>query len=127
IRPTVDAPIAWAMATGLLVAGSTSPLASTSVAAGPRPIETANPHERMSPGGIAAGVVALVDAGRFVEAEARIAAGLSTGQVDIEHGALAYERERMRRIRLDFRLSEDDVREAVRKQIPDLTDREFAR
>src|SRR5690606_29028893 len=40
---------------------------------------------------------------------------------------LEYQRERMRRIRMDFDHDVDDVRERVRRQIPDLTEEEFAR
>src|SRR5690606_16325313 len=42
-------------------------------------------------------------------------------------GELEYQRERMRRIRMDFDHDADDVRERVRRQIPDLTEDEFAR
>ncbi len=41
--------------------------------------------------------------------------------------ALLFQRERMRRILLDFTLSADEVEARVRKQIPDLTDAEFAK
>ena len=41
--------------------------------------------------------------------------------------ALLFERERMRRILLDFTLTADEVKARVRKQIPDLADAEFAR
>src|SRR5690606_32825049 len=69
------------------------------------------------------------DEGRFEQAEAGIAAALapSSGLSPGEQRAYAYQRERMRRILLDFTLDEDAVRERVRKQIPDLTDTEFDR
>ena len=71
---------------------------------------------------------AQVDAGDFKAAESGIAEalkqpGLSTRQQQ----AHAFQRERMRRILLDFTLGEDEVKARVRKQIPDLTDAEFAK
>ena len=72
-------------------------------------------------------IVALVDAGQFRTAEARIAAALAQPQLTEEaRDALEFERERMRRILLDFSLTESDAKARVRKQIPDLTDAEFA-
>jgi transglutaminase-like putative cysteine protease len=71
-------------------------------------------------------VSALVDAGDFKAAEAGIDKVLQqTGLSSSERGAYAFQRERMRRILLDFTLDESDVRARVRKQIPDLTDAEF--
>ena len=74
-------------------------------------------------------VAALVDQGHFERAEAGIAAALASSSrlSPEEQRAYAYQRERMRRILLDFTLDEDAVRERVRKQIPDLTDAEFDR
>ena len=74
-------------------------------------------------------VVALVDDGQFRQAEAGIAAALAdtSGLSAAQQRAYAYQRERMRRILLDFTLDEDAVRERVRKQIPDLTGAEFER
>ena len=72
-------------------------------------------------------VPALVDAGHFNAAEAQI--GKSLGQASLssaDRDALAFERERMRRIRLDFSLSADDAQSRLRRQIPDLTPAEFA-
>jgi transglutaminase-like putative cysteine protease len=71
-------------------------------------------------------VIALVDAGRFAAAEAQI--GVSLNEKDLgsaERTALEFERERMRRIRLDFMLTADDVKAQLRKQIPDLSAEEF--
>ncbi len=73
-------------------------------------------------------IIAQIDAGHFKAAEAAIAdalaqPGLTAGTRD----ALAFQRERMRRILLDFTLSADDVEARVHKQIPDLTDAEFAK
>lgn len=71
-------------------------------------------------------VAALVDAGRFAAAGSAIAAALRQPALDArQRDAYAFQRERMRRILLDFTLTEADVGERVRKQIPDLTDAEF--
>jgi hypothetical protein len=76
----------------------------------------------------AAQVSALVDAGDFKAAEAAIAEALGQpGLSSEEQRAHAFQRERMRRILLDFTLQERDVEARVRKQIPDLTDAEFAK
>src|SRR3546814_3297993 len=56
-------------------------------------------------------------------ADALAQAGLSPAQ----QRAYAWQRERMRRILLDFTLDESEVEARVRKQIPDLTDAEFAK
>lgn len=71
-------------------------------------------------------VIAQVDAGDFAGAEAAIAAALATA-APARARELEYQRERMRRIRLDFDHDVDDVRERVKRQIPDLTEEEFAR
>jgi len=68
-----------------------------------------------------------VDAGRFAEAEAGISARLQSPSVPAdERTALEFERERMRRILLDFTLSQAEVQAKVRQRIPDLTEQEFA-
>lgn len=69
-------------------------------------------------------VRALADAGRFSEADARIAALLPQA-VGEDRAALAWERERMRRVRLDFTVDRAAVWARVQKQIPDLDAREF--
>ncbi|WP_350016628.1 transglutaminase-like domain-containing protein [Rhodanobacter sp. IGA1.0] len=78
--------------------------------------------------GTTAPIIAQIDAGHFQAAEAAITAALAQPGVpaDTQH-QLAFQRERMRRILLDFTLSADDVKARVRKQIPDLTDAEFAK
>ena len=74
-----------------------------------------------------ADTIALVDAGHFAAAEARITQSLRQRQVSAgQRSALAFERERMRRIHLDFTLDEAQVRARLREQIPDLRDDEFA-
>ncbi len=71
--------------------------------------------------------IELVDAGHFVEAESSIAARLKSTAVPAdERTALEFERERMRRILLDFTLPQADVKTKVRERIPDLTEQEFA-
>ena len=65
-------------------------------------------------------LIDLVDSGHFAQAEDLLARG------DLPATA-AYQRERMRRIRLDFSLDEAAAKTAVRRWIPDLTDAEFAR
>src|SRR3546814_5688553 len=72
-------------------------------------------------------VAGLVDAGRFEAAEAGIADALAqAGLSPAQQRAYAWQRERMRRILLDFTLDESEVEARVRKQIPDLTEAEFA-
>ena len=78
--------------------------------------------------GLVGDVVSMVDAGHFAKAESRIAAALAEGATPAaERTALEFERERMRRIRLDFTLDAAEVQARVRKQVPDLTEAEFAR
>jgi transglutaminase-like putative cysteine protease len=71
-------------------------------------------------------IVNLIDAGRFSNAETRIADSISEPQLtDEERGALEFQRERMRRILLDFSLTETEAKARLRRQIPDLTDADF--
>jgi len=73
-------------------------------------------------------IVAQIDAGHFKAADAAIGHALAQPGVSADaRRALLFQRERMRRIRLDFTLGADDVKARVRQQIPDLTDAEFAR
>jgi len=65
-------------------------------------------------------VIALIDSGRFSDAEALLATAGNTAEG-------AFQRERMRRIRLDFSLDQQAAKAAVRRWIPDLSDEEFAR
>jgi transglutaminase-like putative cysteine protease len=72
-------------------------------------------------------VVSLIDAGQFKAAEAQIAQALGKPNFAAdERDALLFQRERMRRILLDFSLGEDDVRARLRQQIPNLTSEDFA-
>ena len=73
-------------------------------------------------------IVALIDPGDFKAANAAIDAALAQPNVPADTArALAFERERMRRIRLDFPHDEAKVRADIRKAVPDLRDDEFAR
>ncbi|WP_449425476.1 transglutaminase-like domain-containing protein [Rhodanobacter lindaniclasticus] len=75
-----------------------------------------------------ASIIAQVDAGHFQAANAAIDSALEQADVAADQRqALLFQRERMRRIELDFTLDADDVKARVRKQIPDLTDAEFAK
>jgi transglutaminase-like putative cysteine protease len=71
-------------------------------------------------------VAAWVDGGRFAEAERQIERALhEPGLAADQRRALEFERERMRRIRLDFSLGESEVLQRLRQQIPDLKTGEF--
>jgi transglutaminase-like putative cysteine protease len=73
-------------------------------------------------------IVALVTAGQFREANARIDAALKqSGLPTTMLEALEFQRARMQRMREDFNLTAGEVKARVRKQIPDLTDAEFER
>ncbi len=73
------------------------------------------------------GLIRQIDTGRFAEAEQAIATSLARPALDeAQRQVLLFQRERMRRIRLDFKLSQDDVLQQLRRQIPDLKPEEFA-
>lgn len=73
-------------------------------------------------------LIASIDAGHFVQADADITRALADANLSQDQrDAYAFQRERMRRIRLDFTLDAAAVRAQVRRQIPDLTADEFAR
>ncbi len=73
-------------------------------------------------------LIARIDDGHFAAAQAQISTALRSPTLAAsERRALELQRERMRRILLDFTLSADEVKAQVRKSIPDLTDAEFAR
>ncbi|MBT2143614.1 MULTISPECIES: transglutaminase domain-containing protein [unclassified Rhodanobacter] len=73
-------------------------------------------------------IIAQIDAGHFKAADAAITGALAQPGLSADtRNALAFQRERMRRILLDFTLSADEVKARVRKQIPDLGDAEFAK
>lgn len=71
-------------------------------------------------------VIELVTAGQFKAADARIDAALKQpGLSPDARRAFEFQRERMRRMRLDFSLTADQVEARLRERIPDLTDAEF--
>ena len=71
-------------------------------------------------------VVAAVDRGDFRQAQSSIDAALAAPGVPADkQRALAFERERMRRIRLDFTLDRAAAMAQLRKSIPDLEEAEF--
>ena len=73
-------------------------------------------------------VVAGIDAGDFRGATSQIDAALAKPGLDNRTRAdLEFQRERMRRIRLDFTLSADQARAKLRESIPDLREDEFQR
>ncbi|SFR91549.1 Transglutaminase-like enzyme, putative cysteine protease [Dyella sp. OK004] len=72
--------------------------------------------------------ITQIDAGQFKAAEEDISRALEQpGLSPQTRDAWLFQRERMRRILLDFTLDADAVKARVRKQIPDLSDAEFAR
>ena len=73
-----------------------------------------------------AAIVADIDRGRFHEADQAIDRALQAGGV-ADARALQFQRERMRRIRLDFGLDGATVRQRIRAQVPDLREDEFQR
>lgn len=88
----------------------------------------AGPAMSQNADGSLAEVITLVDAGRFADAESSIAQGLAADGLSAEgRAALEFQRERMRRILLDFTLDEQAAKARVREKIPDLHDEEFAR
>ena len=71
-------------------------------------------------------IVARIDAGQFHAAEAAIAIALGQAGSDREmRAALQFERERMRRILLDFTLDEAALKAQLLEAIPDLGEAEF--
>ena len=73
-------------------------------------------------------VVAGIDAGDFRGATSQIDAALAKpGLDDRTRADLEFQRERMRRIQLDFTLSADQARARLRESIPDLREDEFQR
>ena len=72
------------------------------------------------------GVIARVDRGDFAGAQAQIDAALQRpGLAPAQADAYRFQRERMRRMRLDFSLDREQAMAAVRRFIPDLREREF--
>jgi hypothetical protein len=72
-------------------------------------------------------VRALIDRGHFKAADAQIAQTLAQPALSsAQRAAFEFERERMRRILLDFTLTAADAQARLARQIPDLTPAEFA-
>lgn len=72
-------------------------------------------------------VTEQIDNGHFADAEVRIDATLRHPGLDPHtRRELEFQRERMRRIRLDFPMTEAQVKQRLRERIPDLRDDEFA-
>jgi hypothetical protein len=71
-------------------------------------------------------VISDIDSGRFEAAQARIDELLRQPETgpDVRND-LEFQRERMRRIRLDFPMTEAQVKQRLRERIPDLRDEEF--
>ncbi|HET8899431.1 MAG TPA: transglutaminase domain-containing protein [Rhodanobacteraceae bacterium] len=83
-------------------------------------------HAPAVPGAIGE-VIRLVDAGQFTSAETRIAIALADQSLAPEQrSAYAWQRERMRRIRLDFSLDRAAAEARVRAQVAELSGAEFA-
>ncbi|HET6551908.1 MAG TPA: transglutaminase-like domain-containing protein [Dyella sp.] len=111
LRPRKAAPIALALACLLAVSHPAHAAPDTTASVSP-----------------AQHAIALVDAGQFKSAEADITTALAQpGLPQDTRDALLFQRERMRRILIDFTLDADAAKARIRKQIPDLTDAEFAR
>ena len=73
-------------------------------------------------------IAAQIDHGHFEAARKAIDQALAKPGLSAQaREALEFQRERMRRILLDFTLTADDAKARIRKQIPDLGDAEFAR
>lgn len=71
-------------------------------------------------------IVEMVDAGHFEQAESAITLALDTlVENDPARQAVRFERERMRRILMDFSLAQAGVLQQLRRQIPDLREEEF--
>lgn len=74
-------------------------------------------------------ILAMIEAGDFHKADAAIAQKLAgdTALSPTDRLALAFERDRMYRIRRDFTKTESEVRTFVKKWIPEATDGDFGR
>jgi transglutaminase-like putative cysteine protease len=71
-------------------------------------------------------IITLIDAGRFRDAQAQITQSLARPNLpEADRSAYEFERERMRRMRLDFKLTRAEAIARVRKEIPTLKETEF--
>ena len=90
------------------------------VGIGPGPANAAGPDP-------VAAAIALIDTGQFHSADTQIARALQRQNLlGASRSGLEFQRERMRRILLDFKLSEAEVKDRLRKTIPDLREEEFS-
>lgn len=86
------------------------------------------PARAEAPDAVLKRIVATVDAGRFAQAERDIDAMRNEAPADSQVARdIAFERERMRRIRLDFPLDTAAVQQRLREQVPDYGDADFKR
>ena len=109
-KPPLHRCAAWRAAACLLLA---LPLLGGSAAAAVVPVQA---------------VVEGIDRGDFAAAEQQIAAALQDETLPLPvREDYAFQRERMRRIRLDFTLDAAAASALIRRQIPDLGEAEFAR
>ncbi len=89
-------------------------------------IAAAAPGVHATEGATIPDIVKLVDAGRFDEADAQVSLALAEQRMPLaRRKAVLFERERMRRIRLDFPHRREQLFGQVRKHIPDLRQSEF--
>ena len=142
LRPGLTPALAAALAAALLAATAFVGAATAAIAAPPASPEIA-PDSRNIAAVAApttagadigarlaapADIVARVDSGDFKGAEAAIAAALEeTTPHSDQRLALEFQRERMRRILMDFQLDESGAKARLRRDIPDMSDADFAR
>lgn len=75
---------------------------------------------------VSTAIVRKIDAGQFREATRDIEQSLARADIAAQdRTALEFQRERMQRIRLDFKLTRAEAIERIRQQIPDLKASEF--
>ena len=106
----------------LLMACSTA----AGVAAGTMNMDPVAMGADYSDSAIVQAVIARIDRGDFNGASSAIEGALPDASA-LDARVLAFQRERMRRIALDFDQDAAQVRERLRKQIPDITDADFVR
>ncbi len=105
----------------LLAGGMTAALATLAMDRDPVAVGA-----EFSDGVLVHAVIGRIDAGDFAGARTAIETALPDAS-PLDAKVLAFQRERMRRIALDFNQDAAQVRDRLRREIPDLTDAEFAR
>ena len=104
----------------------TAGLAPTLLAAGLLALANLASASDMSPGERISQVRSMVEAGQFSRAIQVLDRAGKDDSLDAEtRRALAFQRERMRRMRMDFSLTGAELKQQIRKQIPDLGEAEF--